>query len=65
MTEVSGAGIYEYTATFTASWGVGDFSVVCSESSLGTVDAMVITVVKHSLDEVAGMTSAVVAQPAI
>ena len=40
--------------------GGGDFSVVCSESSLGTVDAMVITVVKHSLDEVAGMTSAVV-----
>jgi len=60
MTEVSGTGIYEYAATFSSSWGIGDFSVVCSESSLGTVDAMVITVVKHSLDEVAGMTSAVV-----
>ncbi|KKT89953.1 MAG: hypothetical protein UW91_C0068G0012, partial [Parcubacteria group bacterium GW2011_GWF2_45_11] len=60
MTEVSGTGIYEYPATFSASWGSGDFSVVCSESSLGTVDAMVITVIKHSLEDVAGMTSAVV-----
>ena len=54
MSEVAGTGIYEYTATFAASWGTGDFSVVCSESSLGTVDAMVITVIKHTLDEVAG-----------
>ena len=60
MTEVSGSGIYEYAATFSGSWGTGDFSVVCSESSLGTVDAIVISVIKHSLEDVAGMTSAVV-----
>jgi hypothetical protein len=59
MKEVGDTQIYEYPVTFSHAWGVGDFTVVCSESTKGTMDAIVITVVRHDIEEVAGQVSAV------
>lgn len=58
MAEVGVTGVYEHSLNFPASWGTGDFTVVCSESTQGTVDALIITVTSHSVDEVAGETAA-------
>ena len=60
MKEIGTSGVYEYAVKFLSAWGSGDFTIVCSESTLGTVDAAVITVIKYTLADVAGMTSAVV-----
>ncbi len=44
MTEINKTGIYEYSVTAKASWGIGDFTVQCSESTKGSTDSMVLTV---------------------
>ena len=44
MTEISTTGIYEYDVTATSSWGTGDFTVVCAESTKNSKDSMVLTV---------------------
>ena len=59
MVEVGDTGIYEYTVTFLAGWGKGDFTVICSEATQGTVDAFVITVRDTDIEEVSGNISAV------
>ena len=59
MNEIGVTGIYEYPVRFQAAWGIGDFTIVCSESTKGTIDALTITVVRHDLDDVAGQISAV------
>ncbi|MDP3042606.1 MAG: Ig-like domain-containing protein [Candidatus Omnitrophota bacterium] len=59
MTEIGAAGIYEYNVTFLASWGLGTFTVICSESTNGTVDALVMTVTQSNLEDVSGQVSAV------
>ncbi|MFH0828037.1 MAG: hypothetical protein V1919_02595, partial [Candidatus Omnitrophota bacterium] len=53
------SGIYEYEVKFMQGWGKGDFTIVCSESSKGSLDAMVISVVRSDIDEIAGQVSAV------
>jgi len=58
MTEVSG-GIYEYTITVSSGWGRGDFTVVCSESTYGSLDAMIISVIRSDIEQIAGQVSAV------
>ena len=52
-------GIYEYELTFKSSWGKGDFSIVCSESTYGTLDGMIITVLDTDLEQIAGNIAAV------
>lgn len=51
--------IYEYVVTFENSWGRGDFTVVCSESAHGSIDAMIISVIRADLEQVAGNVSAI------
>jgi hypothetical protein len=59
MKEINLTGIYEYPVTFTSSWGRGDFTIVCSESTKGTMDALIITVLKTDVEEISGQVSAV------
>lgn len=59
MAEISGTGVYEYDVKFLNAWGRGDFTVVCSEASKGTMDAMTITVLKTDMDQVYGQVSAI------
>ncbi len=58
MKEVS-SGIYEYTITVSSGWGRGDFTIVCSESTYGSLDAMIISVIRSDIEDVAGQVSAV------
>ena len=59
MTEMSTTGIYEHTVKFWPGWGCGDFTIVCSESVKGSLDALTITVLRTDLEEIAGQVSAV------
>ncbi|MDP3723212.1 MAG: LamG-like jellyroll fold domain-containing protein [Candidatus Omnitrophota bacterium] len=59
MTEIGQSGIYEYAVAFLNTWGRGDFTIVCSESTKGTMDAAIITALSSSIEEVAGQVSAV------
>ena len=58
MAEVT-PGIYQYALTFTAGWPKGDYSVVCSEPTYGTLDAITITAKTADIEQVAGNVSAV------
>ena len=57
MAEIGATGIYQYDVTF--SWGIGAFTVICSEPSKGTVDALVISVVQYDIESVSSNVSAV------
>jgi flagellin-like hook-associated protein FlgL len=59
MVEVGTTGVYEYDVTFLKGWGVGDFTIVCSEPTQGTIDALGITVYKHDIEDLAGDISTV------
>lgn len=52
MTEVGTSGVYEYDVTFETSWDRGDYTVVVSESTKGTVDAMTMTVSTADIEDV-------------
>jgi len=52
-------GIYEYKVTFKSSWGKGDFSIICSESTYGTLDGMIISVLDTDLEQLSGNIAAV------
>jgi hypothetical protein len=58
MTEGSPAGVYSYPVTFALSWPVGVYTIVCSESSYGTMDAMTITVKLSNIETVSNDVSA-------
>ena len=57
MIELPGTGIYQYPVLFYQAWGRGDFTIVCSEASLGTLDAMTITVMQSDVDQVYSQVS--------
>ncbi len=59
MSEIGTTGVYEYRVRFISVWGYGDFTIVCSESSKGTLDAMIISVLQTDLEQIAGQVSAV------
>jgi len=59
MSEVGTTGVYEYVVTFLASWGKGDFTVICSESTKGTVDALVMTVREADIEELSSNIASV------
>jgi len=44
---------------FLSAWGIGEFTVVCTEPTNGTVDALVMTVTQSNLEDVSGQVSAV------
>jgi len=52
MVEVEDSGIYEYKLTFLTAWGVGSFSIVCSEETYGTIDGISIAVIKADLEDI-------------
>ena len=64
MTEINTTGVYEYTVNFLTGWGTGDFTIICSESTKGTVDAAVITVMTSSIEDVSSSVSAVMGNTA-
>jgi hypothetical protein len=64
MREVGGSGIYEYAVNFHKTWGRGDFTVVCSEATKGTMEALIVTAITSDLDDVAGQVSAVMGSTA-
>lgn len=59
MTEIKTTGIYEYTVTFASAWGKGDFTIVCSESTKGTLDALILTVISTDLEQIAGQVAGI------
>jgi len=64
MTEVGVTGIYEYSVAFISGWGVGDFTIICSEPTKGTVDALVITVRQYDIESVSNDVSAIMGSTA-
>lgn len=52
MTEVGSTGVYHASVTFSQSWSTGEFTVVCSESTRSTQDALVISVVPFDISTV-------------
>ncbi|UCD15472.1 MAG: DUF2341 domain-containing protein [Candidatus Omnitrophota bacterium] len=54
-----GSGIYEFDVEFLTQWGIGDFSIICAEETLGTTDAMVITASEYDIADVASTTAAI------
>ncbi len=44
MTEIGTTGVYEYDVTFLSSWGTGDYTIICSESTTNSVDSMIVNV---------------------
>jgi len=60
MTEIGTTGIYEYSVKFETTWGKGDYTVVCSETTKGTMDALILTVISTDLDAIAGQVSSIV-----
>jgi hypothetical protein len=70
MVEGSQAGIYSYPVTFQRTWPVGDYTIVCSVPSHGTMEAMTLTVKASSIETIssdvtAGTGSATPAQGAL
>jgi hypothetical protein len=59
MKEIGNTGIYEYDVTFSSGWGMGDFTIVCSEETKGTLDALVMSVLRTDLEQIAGDLSGV------
>ncbi|RKY42002.1 MAG: hypothetical protein DRP85_04355 [Candidatus Makaraimicrobium thalassicum] len=59
MKEIGETGIYEYDVKFDSKWGKGDFTIVCSEETRGTMDALIITVIGTDIDEVAGQVASI------
>jgi hypothetical protein len=59
MAAIGTTGIYEYDVDFLSSWGKGDFTIICSEAENGTLDAMIISVIKTDLEQVYNQVSAV------
>ena len=52
-------GIYEYSVLFTAGWPQGDYSVVCSEPTYDTMDAITITARTTDIANISSDVSAV------
>jgi methyl-accepting chemotaxis protein len=59
MTEIKTTGIYEYALKFDSSWGRGDFTIVCSESTKGTLDALILSVISTDLEAMAGQIAGI------
>ena len=57
--QVGGTSIYTYPVTFSSGWGAGEYTVVCHESTKGTMDSITITVADYDIDDVAGDVTAV------
>ncbi|OQX53415.1 MAG: hypothetical protein B5M48_03465 [Candidatus Omnitrophica bacterium 4484_213] len=61
MTEIDSTGVYEYDVKFLSRWGKGDYTIVCSESTQGTVDSMTLSVLSADIESVSQDVSATLA----
>jgi hypothetical protein len=59
MTEIGTTGVYEYDLKFDSSWGKGDYTILTSESTKGTLDALIMTALGTDMEDIAGQVSAV------
>jgi hypothetical protein len=59
MKEIGTTGIYEYPVEFEGNWGRGDFTIVCSETTKGTLDALSMNVISSDIESIAGDLGAV------
>jgi hypothetical protein len=64
MTAVTSDDIYEYNLEFNSSWGKGFFTVVCSESTYGTLDGITISVISTDIERVGRDVTAVLGSTA-
>ena len=58
MKEISTTGIYEYKLTLNTAWGLGDFTVLVTESTKGSTDSLILHVGLGGLDEIYSSISA-------
>jgi hypothetical protein len=59
MTEIGSTGIYEYSVRFLRTWGKGPCSVVCSESTKGSLDAMTVEMIDSDMDSISSQVSSI------
>jgi len=59
MTEIGETGIYEREVTFEEAWGEGHFTIICSEDTCGTMDALTLTIFQSDVDSIAGNVAAI------
>jgi len=52
MAEEGTTGIYAYDVKFIRGWGIGTFTIVCSETTYGTIDGISIDVIRANLDDI-------------
>jgi hypothetical protein len=64
MPEIGATGIYEVSVKFLSSWGLGDFTIICSEPTKGTVDALVISVSQYDIEGISNDVSAIMGSTA-
>jgi len=55
--------VYQYLVNFDQAWERGDFTVVCSDSA-GNMDALIISVLSSTLEDVAGNVAAILGNTA-
>lgn len=55
MTEIGSTGIYEYDLTLSSSWGTGDFTVICSESTKSSIDSILLTVASAAITDLSSI----------
>jgi len=59
MKEINNSGIYEREIKFNSSWGKGTYSIICSEPTKGSLDALAIEVIGTDIDQVSGQVAAI------
>jgi hypothetical protein len=60
MKEVAGSdGIYEYQLNLAGGWSVGDYTIVCSEPTKGTMDALLISAIRTDLEDISGQVATI------
>lgn len=59
VSQAQDTAIYEYAILFDNAWGRGDFTVVCSESNYGSMDALIISVLSTDMEQIGGAVSSV------
>lgn len=59
MTEIGSTGVYEYPVTFKSDWSTGDFTVICTETTNSTMDAITISVKSTDIEDISDKVSSV------
>jgi len=59
MAEIGETGVYEKEINFDEGWGVGDFTVICSEPTYGSMDALIVTILKTDIEVISNNVSAI------